>query len=80
MRALRADKSVTNYLTTRRAIALIEQAGLQVDAVIGMGFVTEKLYGIIPSAAIWRIESMLAGAPLLQRLAVNQMYFCRRLA
>ena len=73
--ALTGHKS--NYITTRKAVAEIKEAGLEVERIIGMGFISQKLYTVFGSSLCLAIERHLAGTPLLQTFGVIQLYVCR---
>lgn len=65
------------YLTRRRMLREIRAVGLEVQSVIGMGFVAGRLVPLLPFRLSLAVERKLAGAPLIQRFGVNQLFLCR---
>ncbi len=67
-------------LTRGRVLSELREAGLKVEKVIGLGFVSGRLLPFMPyRLALW-IERKLAGLPLLQRFGVNLLFVCRKAA
>lgn len=77
LRALFSGRKLKSYLSNREALAVIHGAGLVVERVIGLGFISGKLLRFIPwSLALW-IERRLVGVPLLQGFGMDQIFVCR---
>lgn len=70
-------RSLYGYITTRHAVRILEDSGLRVEKIIGMGFFPQKLLHLVPPRFARWLEHGLAGAPFVQRFGLNQMIFCR---
>ena len=66
-----------NYLTRRQTRAVLDAAGLEIVNVTGVGFISPRIVKLLPFSWCRKIETALAGRPLLQRLGVNQLFVCK---
>ena len=66
------------YLTRKKMLGEIHDAGLEVESVVGLGFVAGRLVPLIPFKLSLTIERILAGAPLIQRFGANQLFLCKK--
>jgi SAM-dependent methyltransferase len=73
-----AGRPLFGYLSNRETRRLLQDAGFRVEAVIGMGFVPQKLLPVMGARLAGRIESSLADAPGVQRFGLNQLFVCRK--
>jgi hypothetical protein len=73
-----AGRPLFGYLSNRQARRLLEAAGFRIEAIIGMGFVPQKLLPLLGARAAGRIETLLVGVPVVQRVALNQLFVCRK--
>ncbi len=64
-----AGRPLFGYLSNRQARRLLEAAGFRIEAIIGMGFVPQKLLPLLGARAAGRIETLLVGVPVVQRVA-----------
>jgi len=78
VRSLLQTSPWQNNLSRAQTVAELKQAGLQVQSVIGMGFVSGKLVPFAKFDSLVKLERGLAGMPGLQRFGVNQLFVCRR--
>jgi SAM-dependent methyltransferase len=73
-----AGRSLFGYLSNHTTRRLLREAGFRVERVIGMGFVPQKLLPFFSAASALRLESGLAGLPLIQSFGLNQLFICRK--
>jgi ubiquinone/menaquinone biosynthesis C-methylase UbiE len=79
LKALLLGQEHPKYVTNGRLRKIIHNAGLQIEQNIGYGFISGKIFTLLPSSwAVW-VERRLCGAPLVQALGANQLFVCRRL-
>jgi SAM-dependent methyltransferase len=77
LKALLAGREHPKYVTNRRLRKIIRNAGLKIEKEIGYGFISGKLYKLIPSSfALW-LEGKFFGVTLVQALGANQIFICR---
>jgi hypothetical protein len=72
-----SGRPLYGYLSVRQLIRLLHQADFQIEAVIGMGFVPEKMLPIVTRRLVYGVESTLAALPGVQRFGLNQLFVCR---
>lgn len=77
LKALLNGQGQPKYVTNGRLRKTIDKAGLHIEKRIGYGFISGKLFNLLPlSWALW-IERTLCGAPFIQALGANQLFVCR---
>ena len=67
------QQNLTRYRVKRE----IEDAGLRVERVIGLGFVSDKIVRMGGFRFWLWLEGKMAGLPVVDRLGVNQVFVCR---
>jgi predicted TPR repeat methyltransferase len=67
-----------NYMTNHQVRELLDEAGLEVVQVIGMGFISPKIMPLLPYELCEKIERLLAGKAIVQAFGVNQLFVARR--
>jgi SAM-dependent methyltransferase len=65
------------YMTKQQAVAVITDAGLVVDQVMGMGFIGGRILKFFPRSMALLIERRLVGIHFFQAFGVNQLFICR---
>jgi SAM-dependent methyltransferase len=75
--AIFGDRREGNYMTNQQVRALLDEAGMEVVQVIGMGFISPKIMQLLPYALCEKIERLLAGKPVIQAFGVNQLFVAR---
>jgi SAM-dependent methyltransferase len=73
-----AGRPLFGYLSNRQARRLLQAAGFRIEAIIGMGFVPQKLLPLLGARAAGWVETLLVGVPVIQRVALNQLFVCRK--
>ena len=73
-----SGRPLFGYLSNREARRLLQAAGFRVEAIIGMGFVPQKLLPLLGARATGWVETQLVGVPFIQRVALNQLFVCRK--
>lgn len=77
LKALLTGQGHPKYVTNGRLRKIIKNAGLQIEKNIGYGFISGKIFTLLPSSwAMW-IERKLCGVPFVQALGANQLFICR---
>jgi hypothetical protein len=72
-------KPYGNYLRHSEVKQLLEQAGLRIVRVLGLGVLGGKICGRLPFETALRLETKLAGMPVMRRLGQDQIYVaCRK--
>jgi len=77
LRAVLKGNELGGYMTKRQAVSDITDAGLVVEQVIGMGFISGRILKFFPWSMALSIERRLVDVPFLQSLGVNQLFICR---
>jgi SAM-dependent methyltransferase len=73
-----ADKDEKRYLSRGDCIRIAHDAGLDVIRVQGVGFLSGKLFSLLPLSMAVFIETQLARVPVVDRLGTDLIFFCRR--
>ena len=73
-----AGRPLFGYLSNRQARRLLQAAGFRIETIIGMGFVPQKLLPLLGARAAGWVETLLVGVPVIQRVALNQLFVCRK--
>ena len=77
LRAILGNRKLTGYMTNRKAMSGIEDAGLEVERVMAMGFISGRFLKFLPwSLSLW-LELNLAKVPALKPFGVNHIFVCR---
>jgi SAM-dependent methyltransferase len=77
LKALLSGQGYPKYVTNGRLRKTIHKAGLHIEKSIGYGFISGKLFNLLPLTwALW-IERTLCGAPFIQALGANQLFVCK---
>jgi SAM-dependent methyltransferase len=76
-RAVLKGNELRGYMTKRQAVSVITAAGLVVEQIIGMGFISGRILKLFPWSMALSIERRLVGVPFFQAFAVNQLFVCR---
>jgi SAM-dependent methyltransferase len=66
-----------NYLSSRRMLALLPQAGLQIFRTMGCGFYSPKILKLVSYERALRMERRIAASRGLSPRCVNQMYLTK---
>jgi SAM-dependent methyltransferase len=73
-------ESAGNVLSHTDVLRVLADAGLEVVARHGYGLLSGKAPQVFGYDPVLKLERRLAGAPVLERLGVHQLYVCRRAA
>lgn len=77
-RAIATGQRLRGYLSNRRAKKTLEVAGLRVERTIAIGFFGDRILAFMPFSLALRLERWLMTGWFLPRIAVNQIFVCRR--
>ena len=77
LRAVLSRRKLSGYMTNKEAFSAIRDAGLEVERVFVMGFVSEKFLRVLPRSFCLWLELNLVKVPLLRRFTVNRIFVCR---
>ena len=77
LRAILNRRKLTGYMTNRKAKSEIEDAGLEVEGVVAMGFVSGRFLKFLPRPLCLWLELNLVKVPALRPFGVNQIFVCR---
>lgn len=71
-------QKMLQHLTRHRTVRELRAAGLEIERVVGLGFVSGRLLRFLPFQLALALERRLAGFPGLQYFGVNQVFVCRK--
>ena len=77
LRATLKGTGLKGYMTRKQAVTVLTEAGLVVERVIGLGFLSGRVLKLFPRSMALSIERRLVGVPLFQVFGVNQLFVCR---
>lgn len=78
LRAVLRSRKLGGYMMPLTARTELTKAGLVIEQVIGMGFVGEKLFRVLPWSFCMRVERLLTGNRAMRPFALNHLYVCRK--
>jgi SAM-dependent methyltransferase len=77
LRARLTGRKFGDYLSNREVHAIMRDAGLVVERVIGYSFISGRILKLVPASLALAIERRLVGARVVQALGANQLFICR---
>ena len=73
-----ASKDERRFLSMRDCVRIAHEAGLDVVKVRGLGFLSGKLFKLVPLSLAVFIENQLAKVPLFNLLGNDLIFFCKK--
>jgi SAM-dependent methyltransferase len=72
------NQDTKRYMSINDCKKLAKLANLEVVKIRGLGFISSKIFNILPSSISEFIEKLLAKIPLVNMLGTDLIFFCRR--
>ena len=72
------DNDIRRYMTRNECIRIANNAGLKVVKIRGLGFLSGKLYSMLPSSLALGLERTLLKIPIFNQLGTDLIFFCQK--